>query len=114
MNNTERYQHAQIIRELNDLFRQSFIGGAVVVTASIAALGAVAQCAIVAKVRAFDAFDPDNDPFQEHDFGAIEHEGVTVFFKIDYFDRSMSLASEDPADPKLTTRVLTIMLASDY
>lgn len=114
MNNGERYQHAQTIRELNDLFRQNFVGGAVVVTASIAALGAASQCAIVAKVRAYDAFDPDNDPFHEHDFGAIEHEGATVFFKIDYFDRSMSWASEDPADTNLTTRVLTIMLASDY
>lgn len=114
MNDIERYQHTQTIRELNDIFRQSFVGGAVVVTASIAALGSATQCAIVAKVRAFNAFDSDNDPFQEHDFGAIEHDGTTVFFKIDYFDRSMSWASEDPADPNLTTRVLTIMLASDY
>jgi hypothetical protein len=35
-------------------------------------------------------------------------------FKIDYFDRTMTYGSPDAADPQQTTRVLTIMLVSEY
>ena len=31
-----------------------------------------------------------------------------MFFKIDYYDRSLNGHSPDPADPTVTTRVLTI------
>ena len=56
-----------------------------------------------------------NDPYNEHDFGAFSQEGVgKIFWKIDYYDAAMKYGSEDPADPTKTTRVLTIMLASEY
>jgi hypothetical protein len=64
--------------------------------------------------RIFDSFTPDNDPYGEHDFGAFEHEGQRIFWKIDYYAPDMEHGSEDPADPKQTVRVLTIMLASEY
>jgi hypothetical protein len=116
---TQRTDHDALarttaIRALNDAFRTSFVGGAVMVTQSIIALGAAAQLAIIAKVQAFTAFDAGNDPYHEHDFGAFEHAGQKVFFKIDYYDRQLAYGSEDPAEPAVTTRVLTIMLASDY
>ena len=41
-------------------------------------------------------------------------EGERLLFKIDYFDRSLTGHSADPADPSITTRVLTIMLAEEY
>ncbi|MGE3146302.1 MAG: DUF3768 domain-containing protein, partial [Pseudorhodoplanes sp.] len=67
------------------------------------------------KVREFAAFTPDNDPLGEHDFGAIEQDGVgTVFWKIDYYDPDYRCHSADPADPKVTRRVLTILLADEY
>ena len=50
----------------------------------------------------------------EHDFGAIDLDGERFFFKIDYFDLTRALYSTDPADPAVTERVLTIMLASEY
>jgi hypothetical protein len=62
----------------------------------------------------FDAFTPDNDPYRERDFGAFEHNGDRIFWKIDYYDRSMTKGSEDPSDPGQTLRLLTIMLASEY
>src|SRR6266487_614297 len=41
-------------------------------------------------------------------------DGQTIFFKIDYFDRELSMHSPDPADPSVTQRVITIMLAEEY
>ena len=35
-------------------------------------------------------------------------------FKIDYFDRTMTVHSPNPADPTVTERVITIMLAAEY
>ncbi len=65
-------------------------------------------------METFDAFTPDNDPHGERDFGSFEHEGERIFWKIDYYDRSLQFGSEDPSDPRQTRRVLTIMLASEY
>jgi hypothetical protein len=55
-----------------------------------------------------------NDPHEEHDFGSFEAEGHTIFFKIDYLDRSLNYHSPDPADPAVTVRVITVMLADEY
>ena len=62
----------------------------------------------------FGSFTEDNDPHEEHDFGVVEHGGVRCLWKIDYYDREMEMLSPDPADPSVTTRVLTIMLADEY
>ena len=102
------------IRELNDQLRQNFAGGAAVMTPGIAALGAEAVGRIVKTVAVFDDFCHANDPHQEHDFGAFDADGQRVFFKIDYFDESLSYHSPDPADPSVTKRVITIMLAEEY
>ncbi len=37
-----------------------------------------------------------------------------IFFKIDYFDKALAYHSPDPADPSVTERVITIMLAEEY
>lgn len=83
-------------------------------TAGIAALSDDVRVAVLERVRSFDEFTPDNDPHREHDFGAFEHAGHRIFWKIDYYDAAMEAGSEDPADTTQTTRVLTIMLASEY
>ena len=62
----------------------------------------------------FKAFSAGNDPHGEHDFGNFEVEGENYFFKIDYYSPDLEGGSEDPADPKKTTRVLTIMRAEEY
>jgi hypothetical protein len=102
------------IRELNDQFRCTCQGGKVMMTAGINALSASIKFRILEKVRTFDVFSEENDPPQEHDFGAFEEGGRKVFFKIDYYDAELVHGSEDPADASKTARVLTIMLASEY
>jgi len=105
----------EAIRRLNDSFRTGDItGGRIVVTRSIQALGARALESILRAVRDFDDFEPENDPWREHDFGALTLEGVQVLWKIDYYDKGVRYASPNPANAAVTTRVLTIMLAQDY
>lgn len=65
-------------------------------------------------VAAFDTFTAANDPHGEHDFGAITVAGESLFWKIDYYDRSLEYGSPDPADAAVTRRILTIMLAEEY
>jgi hypothetical protein len=102
------------IRDLNDNLRRTFTGGKVVMTAGVAALpeGDLAQ--LLEGVRAFEAFDGENDPHREHDFGSFDVAGVTYFFKIDYYGPNCDSGSEDPTDPMMTVRVMTIMRADEY
>jgi len=106
--------YAARVRTLNDRFRQSGAGGRMLMTAGIAALPRDEQLAIVAAVMAFEAFDPDDDPYGEHDFGALRVGLHRVMWKIDTYDRSMRVHSPDPSDPAVTCRALTIMPAEEY
>ena len=102
------------IRALNDKLRQNFADGVAVMTPGIAALGPEAVERIVKTIAVFDDFCHANDPHEEHDFGCFEADGHRIFFKIDYYDESLSHHSSDPADPSVTKRVITIMLAEEY
>lgn len=94
--------------------RQNFVGGKVVMTQGVAALSEETRAKVIDAVRTFTPFTEDNDPYNEHDFGLFEVEGTPFFFKIDYYDKALESGSDNPADPEVTTRVLTIMLASEY
>jgi Protein of unknown function (DUF3768) len=102
------------IRALNDELRQNFAEGLAVMTPGIAALGAEAVTRIVKTIAVFDDFCHATDPHEEHDFGAFDADEHRVFFKIDYFDDTLTYHSPDPADPSVTKRVITIMLAEEY
>ena len=106
-------QTAQI-RTLNDRLRQNLDTGLAVITPGIAALGPQAVGRIVKTISVYDDFCRANDPYEEHDFGAFDAEGQTIFFKIDYYDNNLSAHSPNPSDPTVTKRVITIMLASEY
>ncbi|MEG3086300.1 DUF3768 domain-containing protein [Sphingomonas sp. PB4P5] len=84
------------------------------ITPGVAALGREALATIVADVRMHELFSEENDPFGEHDMGTVHHAGQRLFWKIDYYDTNLEFGSPDPADPAVTTRILTIMLASEY
>ena len=113
MNNT------QTIRELNDRFRQGdeTVPGEIVITSGLVDLlnhQQVSQHQLIALVQQYDDFDTGNDPYGEHDFGSLDFLEQKCFWKIDYYDLSLSSGSEDPSDLTITKRVLTIMLASEY
>jgi hypothetical protein len=93
--------------------------GRKLMTCGIRSLDLMTTIEIAEKVQAFDSFNGDNDPHGEHDFGAFEHDGHKIFWKIDYYDRASfgtghDMGSEDPSDPAKTLRILTIMLANEY
>jgi Protein of unknown function (DUF3768) len=102
------------IRALNDQLRQHLTGGTAVITPGVAALGPAAVERIVKTIAVFDDFCHANDPYEEHDFGSFEVDGHRIFFKIDYLDQAVTCHSPDPADPSVTKRVITIMLAEEY
>jgi hypothetical protein len=105
---------ADRIRELNDAFRRTFSGGTVMLSASVAELPDMVKADALHQTATYDAFTADNDPHGEHDFGSFELVGRKFFWKIDYYDADCCYGSENPGDPHLTTRVLTLMLAEDY
>lgn len=111
---TDNLEKTARIRELNDDLRKYMIGGSAVMTPGIAALGADAVERIVKTIAIFDDFSNANDPHEEHDFGSVELEGQMIFFKIDYFDKSLTNHSPDPSDPAVTERIITLMLAEEY
>ncbi|MGY4398052.1 hypothetical protein ACVWZA_003254 [Sphingomonas sp. UYAg733] len=102
------------IRALNDAFRKHGAGGIAAVTPGIKALGQEALIEIVRTIRETTDFSADNDPYGEHDMGAFSYVGERIFWKIDYYDVDLLYGSPNPADPAVTTRVLTVMLASEY
>jgi len=115
-----------IIREQNDAFRShqvlamaQGIQGRIFLTPGITEKSDENQRQIFDLVKTFGnceslPFTEENDPYGEHDFGAFDHCGEKVFWKIDYYNLDLSGGSEDPSNPKLTHRVLTVMLAREY
>jgi hypothetical protein len=116
------------LADQNDLFRRRVTGdpiaaatpgaeallGKMVITRGVHLLPITTLVAVIQQLREFAAFDHDNDPHREHDFGVIEVGDHRCFWKIDYYDRELEYGSDTPADPSSTTRILTLMLASEH
>jgi Protein of unknown function (DUF3768) len=114
---------------LNDRARRAMgLACVAMATQGFRALPASDQSRVRELIEAYDGFTPGNDPDGERDFGAIYQrcDGrwsclppasgdpvETVFWKIDAYDRALQFGSEDPANPAVTRRVLTIMLSSE-
>lgn len=116
MNTTAQKRDTQTarIRELNDQFRITGIGGTINVTRGIADMAMDCVHAILQLVKRYEEFTEDNDPHGENDFGSFRYRGDLYFWKIDYYDLNFQNHSPDPANPKVTNRVLTVMLAEEY
>lgn len=103
------------IRRLNDALRHGEPGhNMMVITPGVQSLGDEVVAGVMDQVKSYEAFSGDSDPHGEHDFGSLSEAGEKIFWKIDYFDRQLKAHSPDAADPGVTCRVLTLMLASEY
>ena len=96
---------------LNDAFRKTLSGGQVFLTAGVHELPDMVKAAAIQRVATFDAFTEDNDPYGEHDFGSFDLWGRRFFWKIDLYEEP---GVKDKSGEPVVTRVLTIMLASEY
>jgi len=105
------------IAALNDAARREPFKATVLMTSGVRALPRETIVKLIDGVRNFDAFNIENDPNGEHDFGSI-HLGnsITVCWKVDYYAKGSNheYGSDDPSDENVTERVLTIMLSSEY
>ena len=107
------------IAALNDaLRREPGTGehGRIVMTRGVSELGIPFTLQALAKLKAFDTFTNDNDPYGEHDFGSFELERQKLFWKIDYYEKAndYTAGAETPEEGSTTDRLLTIMLAEEY
>jgi hypothetical protein len=102
------------IRELNDQLRCKGLGGRIVITRGIQALGPDGMRDVLTAVARFDDFTEENDPRGEHDCAVLTVDGRRIIFKINYFDRDLRWHSPDASDPAVTERVLTVMLSEEY
>ena len=104
----------EIIAKLNDLARSAMgIASQVVVSDGVSGLSAEDLADVRHKIETYNGFMPGNDPHGERNSGSFSYAGETIIWKIDYQNLTLDGESDDPADPKVTTRVLTIMMASD-
>lgn len=105
---------ADRIRAMNDALRKHGIGGEIYATSSLMSLGLDVLKHVVNEVTKFSDFNPNNDPYQEHDFGIVQVGDIKVMFKIDYYeDATKTYGAADPSDPN-TVRVMTVGLPSDF
>lgn len=105
---------SEAIARLNDQLRKTGTGGSIMVTRGVLAITRFNSPELAEALAAYDAFDADNDPHGERDFGDLTLWGEDLFWKLDYYSPDLRYGSDDPADPEKTKRVLTVMLTSEW
>lgn len=105
---------AEQIARLNDQLRKTGTGGTIMITQGVRRITGFDAMVLAAALANYADFDTDNDPHGERDFGDLTLWGHNLLFKVDYFEKTLEFGSDDAADPNVTSRVLTIMLASDW
>ena len=98
---------------LNDQLRTQHVGGRILISQGVVAEGPAFILAALGAVKRFSDFNEFNDPYGEHDFGVVSVENDKVFWKIDYYDHSLTAAA-DPASESDCVRVLTLMRPDEY
>ena len=105
---------AEVIAGLNDQLRKTGVGGTIMITQSVRRLAGFDAEALAAALANYSGFDADNDPHGARNFGDLSLWGCDLLWKIDYYDLDLKFGSDDPADPGVTHRVLTVLLASEW
>ena len=115
------------IADQNDIFRRSYgfaaqwngqpLEGRVVTTPGFLALSDYLQAMLLLEVGRFNDFNADNDMWEDHSFGIVTVDSVSIYWKIDLFDTAYNFGAatpEDATDPEKTRRVLTLYLPSEH
>jgi hypothetical protein len=106
---------AERIARLNDELRTNGRGGQIVITRGVHELTGPDVSELLKALAAFNDFDADSDPHGERDLGLFDFHGRELMFKIDYYsDAQFRWGSNDPANPDVTERVLTVLLPEEY
>ena len=105
---------AEVIASLNDQLRKTGVGGTIMITQSVRRLMGFNAEALASALANYNDFDAQNDPHGERDFGDLTLFRTDLLWKIDYYDLDLKFGSDDPADPSVTSRVLTVMTVSDW
>ena len=118
---TSTVSRSERIAALNDALRQDPSNSGlsrITMTSGVGALGPAFWGKVAARLASLtrEDFDPDNDPYGERDFAALEVDGHKLFYKIDYFERGSDYmaGAKTPEDATTTDRVLTVMLRDEY
>lgn len=105
----------------NNRFREQVLCGnpgkhRILATPGVNALGPGSVQELLYLVLTFkdEDFRESFEPFGDRDFISLTFRGIRIWAKIDCFDPSMEFLSPDPADDKVTVRVLTVMLPTEY
>lgn len=109
----------EVIAFQNDLFRthlgnHPYVKGKVLATSGVSQRGPQFLNDVAEAVRTFSAFNKEDDPHGEHNFGVIYVAGVKLYFRIDLYDPDYRFGSNAPHDLTATRRVLTVMHPQDY
>src|SRR6185437_13597021 len=80
----------------NDALRTTFTGGVVSITCGIQGLKPEVKAEVLRRVRTFDRFTKDNDPYGERDYGSFDIAGQVFVWKIDAYDKRLEHGSPDP------------------
>jgi len=121
----EREAYAERVAVLNDRLRASpnnNLLGRIVMTQGIQAMIEDSNASpfwfdqgnLLRIVRDYSDFTGDNDPYGQRDFGIFDWKETRCYWKIDYYDQALVYGSDDPADPSVTYRILTILRADEY
>lgn len=100
------------IRNKNDFLRQNLVYltryGELCLSQMVSRLSEEKRHELLKKVSDFSDFNEDNDPYKEHDFGAVEQDGERYFFKFEYLSQDNNHFSQ------VGKRRLHVMKASEY
>lgn len=99
------------IAQLNDRFRQGDRSlGHYQMSRRVLNLSSEKQRELFQLLQTYQAFSPDD---QEHNTGVITWENYQYIWKIDYLDLTLTMLSDEPANPEKTSRVLLIIRADE-
>ena len=80
---------AEAIARLNNALRKRGVGGTIMVTWGVLAITGYNSAELSGALAAYDAFDAENDPHGERDFGDLTLWGEDMFWKVDYYSQDL-------------------------